>query len=102
MNKSEVYVKVESKKQAKQYKAVLKALGEEISDIYWVDDYGYAQDRLVFKDNSWVVISGVENKTEVTIKELIKILINEDTELPKYVSNEELNPAFLVGAVIGT
>ena len=83
MNKSEIYVKVENKKQAKQFKAILKALGEEVSDVYWIDEYGNAQDKLVFRVNGWVVVYVADNKTEITIKELIKIIVSEETELPK-------------------
>lgn len=83
MNKSEVFVKVKDKKQAKQYKAILKALGEEIGKGYWIDDYGNAQDKLIFRLNGWVVVGSALNITEVSIKELIKILVNEETELPK-------------------
>ena len=73
MNKSEIYVKVENKKQAKQYKAILKALGEEIGYGYWIDEYPYEQDKLLLRVNGWIVAGNDHSKTEVTIKELIKI-----------------------------
>lgn len=78
MKKSQIYVKVENKKQAKQYKTILKALGEEVSGRYWVDYTAVTQDVLVFIDNRWTVAFDTYNKTEVSIKELIKILVNEE------------------------
>lgn len=78
MKKTEIYVKVENKKQAKKYKAILKALGEKINYEYWIDDSIVKQDKLVFEGNRWFVFGyDARNRKEITIKELIKILINE-------------------------
>lgn len=80
MNKSEIFVKVENKKQAEQYKTILKVLGEEVSLKYWIDCYRIEQDKLIFKDNSWIVLGYTYDRKEITIKELIKMLVSEDTK----------------------
>ena len=75
LKKEDVYVAVSSKKQAKQFKSILLALGEEIRDDYWLNDRDHNQDELIFSYDCWTVANSDITRTEITIKELIKLLV---------------------------
>lgn len=82
--KEQVYVKINSPKEAKDAKRILKALGEEVYSSYYVNNYLSEQDHLIFrKQQQWVCVGDISDdgiKTEVTLKELIQIIANENTK----------------------
>ena len=83
--KNNVFVKIANKKEAKNAKRILEALGEEVYSGYWIDDLDANQDHLIFrKHQNWVLVENFHpdgHKTEVTLKELIQIIVGEQEEV---------------------
>ena len=78
MKKENVYVPVNGKKQAKQYKAILEGLGEVVKEDYFTNT-NLLNSHLDFRDNGWILgVSGYKQK--ITIKQLIEILVNRKEE----------------------
>lgn len=88
MKKENIYVAVSGKKQAKQFKAILLALGEEVREDFWKKSNNTEQNQLICTNNFWV-IDGTWERTQITIKELIKLLVTPNNivkvEEPKQV-----------------
>lgn len=76
-SKENVFVHVSGKKQAKQYKAILKGLGEHVS--HWTFCKKIDND-LHFDEQGWCLDELPEEKKEVTIKELIELLFSKKEE----------------------
>jgi len=83
--KNNVFVKIANKKEAKNAKRILQALGEEVYSGYWIDDLGAEQDHLIFrKYQNWVLVEDISDdgeKQQVTLKELIQIIAGEQEEV---------------------
>jgi len=89
MKKSEVFVKIANKKEANSVKLILKALGEDISNSYYIEDFDAKQDVLIFReDDAWILVETFivdGEKKEVTLKELIQIISNEQQEKAEFI-----------------
>lgn len=93
--KNNVFVKIANKKEAKNAKRILEALGENIRENYFND---IGETVLWCYENEWVVAFEREvEETEVTLKELIQIIAGEQEEVKElevgkwYKSNDYKN-----------
>lgn len=87
LNRSNYKVAVTSKKQAKQFKQALLALGEEVCPNYYEDDEShFGQSQLIYdtdQDNGgWLCYNNVSGLQGITFKELLTLIVN-DVELVK-------------------
>lgn len=92
--KNEVYVVVDTPKKAKKVKEVLDMFGEELDKTdesaikmgYYCGSVNlYTEiNKLYFTGNNWSLTELCENKTEVSIKKLKKILAKEHFEVGKW------------------
>jgi hypothetical protein len=90
MKKENVYVKVNTEKECKNYRKILKQLGEPISDIYFenFDPETKSHCNLVFcLDGDWTM-GAVEEGEKITFGQLIDLL-NEPKKIAVKVENEK-------------
>lgn len=100
MNKNEIYVPINSKKEAKQAKAVLKALGEKISDDGFFEPDENRKYLVFSGSNNWCIFSLLtlkrkqKEKEEITLKQLIELLVSEVREPVKIAVKVENDKEF--------
>lgn len=76
MNKTEIYVPINNRKEAKTASVVLESLGEHVSFNYFKDsDTEYGNNALIYckTTNTWLVFQS-GNKKQITLKQLIELL----------------------------
>lgn len=85
MNKNEIYVPINNRKEAKQAKAVLKALSEPTSSSFY-NKYYDENCHLYFNKihSEWVVsLSPTYGHEEITLKQFVKLLVSESDNSAK-------------------
>lgn len=75
MKKTEIYVPIANKKEAKQAKAVLKALGENVRSDFFTNTIPSCHGITMYYSNGWVL--GMGGLREITLKQLIELLVSE-------------------------
>lgn len=81
MNRQDYKIKVESKKEAKRFKQMLLAIGENVSSYYWEDIHDIEkQNELVYEGGSWLCDYDSDGK-EITFKELLTLIVNDEKEV---------------------
>jgi len=86
MKKTEIYVPIANKKEAKRARIVLESLGEKISSSFFDNgDIDIGNNALICcdKENEWIVFESERRKEEITLKQLIELLVKQSDGEPK-------------------
>lgn len=77
LNRSNYKIAVSSKKQAKQFKQALLAVGERVTSDYWADMLDVEDQNELMYSNGWFCATdGVEEL--ITFKELLTLIVKEE------------------------